>query len=100
MSEWLIAADELVESFARLGERGAARFERVTIWPEDRLRTAGAHRSVTDQQIENGADAERADEPDGNVAIGIARLLRSGRDRIEADIGEEDGRCGADDADA
>ncbi|OPZ81795.1 MAG: hypothetical protein BWY77_00475 [bacterium ADurb.Bin431] len=45
-----------------------------------------------DHNIKNGADEQRGDDADGQVAAGIARLLCRGRDRIKADIGKEDDR--------
>jgi hypothetical protein len=45
-----------------------------------------------DDHVENRADDERRDDPDGHVALGILGLFRHGRDRVETDIGEEDNR--------
>src|SRR5262249_22969039 len=41
--------------------------------------------------VEDGADDERGDDADGQVALRIFALLRRRRDGIEADIGKEDG---------
>ena len=51
-----------------------------------------------DEDVENGADDERAEDADRHVALGIARLLRRGGDGVEADVGEEDDARGADHA--
>ena len=40
-----------------------------------------------------------ADQPDRHVALRVLGFLGRGRDRVEADIGEEDRRRGADHAD-
>ena len=49
---------------------------------------AGQHPG--DRDVEHGAEAERHQDGDRHVALGIARLLGVGADRIEADVGEED----------
>ena len=51
-----------------------------------------------DQHVEHRADGERAEDADRHVALGVVRLLRRGRDRVEADIGEEDDGGAAHDA--
>ena len=51
---------------------------------------AGEHGG--DGDVENGAEHQRGDDADGHVARRIAGLLGVGRDRIEADVGEEDDR--------
>ena len=50
------------------------------------------------QAVEDRADHQRADDPDRHVALGVLGLLGGRRDRVEADVGEEDesrrpGRC-------
>jgi hypothetical protein len=50
---------------------------------------AGQHDGEGD--IKDGADDERAHDAARDVALRVLRLLRGGRDRVEADIGEEDG---------
>ncbi|GCC49236.1 hypothetical protein chiPu_0033601, partial [Chiloscyllium punctatum] len=57
---------------------------------------AGQHES--NRNIERSADHERAEDADRHVALRPLRLLRRGRDRIEADIGEENHRRAADHA--
>ena len=44
------------------------------------------------RDVENRADGERADDPARHVASRVHALLGRGRDRIEADVGEEDQR--------
>ena len=51
-----------------------------------------------DEDVEHGADQQRADDADGHVAFGVFRFLARGRDRFEADVGEEHDRRGAQDA--
>ena len=47
--------------------------------------------------IKRGADQQRSDDADGQIALRILGLLRGGRDRVESDIGEENvRRSGAD----
>ena len=48
--------------------------------------------------VEQRADRERAQDADGHVALRVLGLLRGGRDRVEADVGEEDDGRAADDA--
>ena len=43
-----------------------------------------------DGNIKHGADDERGDDADGQIALGIAAFLGGGGDGIEADVGEED----------
>ena len=50
------------------------------------------------QHVEHGADEQRAQNADGNVALRIPRFLRGHAHRIEADIGEEDHAGGAEHA--
>src|SRR6185312_4675057 len=57
---------------------------------------AGQHQGEGD--IEQGADDQRSHDAERDVALGVLRLLGGGRDGVEPDIGEEDGRCAADDA--
>jgi hypothetical protein len=65
-----------------------------------RLRADRADRACRHQQIEYGADRERADQTDRHVALRVLGFLGGGRDRVEADIGEEDRGRRADDAHA
>src|SRR3989475_3496644 len=51
---------------------------------------AGQHGGHGD--VEDRADDQRRDDPDGNVAVGAPRLLSMGGDGVEADVGEEDDR--------
>ncbi len=41
------------------------------------------------QAVENRADDERADDADRHVALGILGFLGGRRNRVEADVGEE-----------
>ena len=50
------------------------------------------------QAVEDRADRQRADDADRHVALGVLGLLGGGRDRVEADVGEEDQACPAEDA--
>ena len=43
-----------------------------------------------DNDVDEGADGEAAEDPDRQVALRVLRLLRSRRDRVEADVREED----------
>ena len=43
----------------------------------------------------HGADRERGEDADRHVALRVLRLLRGGRDRVEADVGEEHHRRAA-----
>src|SRR3546814_15604763 len=58
----------------------------------DRLRAKRADRAGRYQKVEDRADAERRDEADRHVALGVARFLGRCRHRIKAHIGEEDRR--------
>ena len=58
----------------------------------DWLAADRADRPGGNEDVEHGAEQERAYEADRHVALRIARLFRRGRDRVEADVGEED-RC-------
>ena len=54
---------------------------------------AGEHHR--DADVEHGADDQRGDDADGHIALRILALFAGGRDRIEADVGEEnDGAAG------
>ena len=54
-----------------------------------------------DADIEHGADDQRRDDAEGQIALRIARFLGRGGDRIESDVGEEDdGAAGDDSAEA
>ena len=59
---------------------------------EHGLGAIGADRARRHQKIDHGADGQRSDQADGQVALGIAGFLGRGGDGIEADIGKEDGR--------
>ena len=48
--------------------------------------------------IKNGADDQRGDDAEGQVALRIARFLGRGGNRIETDVGEEDDGASGDDA--
>ena len=65
-----------------------------------RLRADRTDRRVGDQQVEDGADRQRADQADRDVAVRVLGFLGRGRDRVEADVGEEDRCRGAEHADA
>ena len=45
-----------------------------------------------DEDVERGGDQQRADDRARQVALGLLDLLAGGRDRVEADVGEEDQR--------
>jgi hypothetical protein len=45
-----------------------------------------------DEDVEERRDAERGENRDRQVAPGVLRLLTRGRDRVKADVGEEDDR--------
>ena len=50
-----------------------------------------------DRDIKHGADHQRNDDADGQIALRILGFLRGGGDGVESDIGEEDvGRSRAD----
>src|SRR6266545_359399 len=54
-----------------------------------------------DDDVDDRADDERADDADRHVPLGVAALLGHGRDRVEADVGEEDdGGAGGDPSEA
>jgi hypothetical protein len=50
------------------------------------------------QHVEGRRDKQRADDRDRQVALGALGLLAAGRDRFEAEEGEEDQRRGVEDA--
>jgi hypothetical protein len=50
------------------------------------------------QHVDDGADDQRADDAERHVLLRVLGFLAGGRDRLEADIGEEDDRGGAHDA--
>src|SRR3546814_12785302 len=50
------------------------------------------------RDVQQGAEHQRAEDADGHVALRILRLARRGGDRIEADVGEDYHRRGADHA--
>src|SRR3546814_9977314 len=74
------------------GQLGTAGDQYFTAGAENRLRAIGADRARRDEQIEEGADAERADQAYRPVALRVLRLLGRGRDGVEADIGADDDR--------
>ncbi len=51
---------------------------------------AGEHRA--DHDVDDRTDREAAQNADRQVPLRILRLLGRGRDRVEADVGEEDDR--------
>ena len=53
-----------------------------------------ADRADRGQHVEDRADDQRADDRQRQVALRVAGLLAAGRDRVEADVGEEDDRGG------
>ena len=56
---------------------------------------AGEHGGHSD--VEHGADDQRDDDADGQIALRVLGLLRGGGDGVEADVREEDvGRARAD----
>ena len=57
---------------------------------------AGEHQG--DRHVERRADHERTENADRHVALRVDGLLRRGRNRVEADIGEEHHGGAADDA--
>ena len=65
----------------------------------DRLAADGADRAGGDEDVEDGAEQQAADQADRHVALRVLGFLGGGRDRVEADIGEEDRRRRADRAD-
>ena len=54
--------------------------------------------TADDGDVEHRADRQRSEDAARHVALRIARFLRRRRDRVEADVGEEDHRRAADDA--
>ena len=53
--------------------------------------------TVETRMYKEGANHQRTKDPDGHVALRVARLLRGGRDRVKANVGEENrGRAGSD----
>ncbi len=56
-----------------------------------RLRAHRADGGIRHQQVEHGADRQRADQADRDVAVRILGFFGGGGYRIEADIREEDG---------
>ena len=46
-----------------------------------------------DPDVQHRANHQRGNNPDGQIALRIARLLSRGGDGIEPDIGEEDNRA-------
>jgi len=54
-----------------------------------------------DADVQDGADDERGDDADGDVALGVLALFGGGGDGVETDVGEEDdGASGEDSGDA
>ena len=51
-----------------------------------------ARQDERDGDVEHRADAERDEDADGQVPLRVSRLLRGGRDGVEADVREEDHR--------
>ena len=51
-----------------------------------------ARQHEPDDDIDQGADGQAAQDPDGQVALRVDRLLGRGRNRVEADVGKEDDR--------
>ena len=45
-----------------------------------------------DDDVDQRADRQAAEDADRQVALRVLRLLRRRRDRVEADVGEEDDR--------
>ena len=80
------------EFFRPGGEGNAAR-------THDRLPADRADRARRHQDVEHGAEQQRTDQADRHVALRVLGLFGRGRNRIEADIGEEDRRRRADRAD-
>ena len=56
----------------------------------------GQHHRHAD--VEHGADDQRGDNSDRQVALRIASFLGGGRNRIESDVGEENDRAAGQDA--
>ena len=77
-----------------------ARREGDAIGPHDRLSADRPDRARRDEDVENRTESERPDQADRHVALRILGLLGRRRNRVEADIGEEDRGCGPDRADA
>ena len=48
--------------------------------------------TADDRDVEDRADDQRGDDADRHVALRVLGLLGVGRDRVEADVGEEDDR--------
>ena len=89
------AGDDRWHCAAISGEPGAKGIARRVA---DRLRANRADRAGGDQQVEDGAEQQRADQADRDVALRVHGFFRRGRDRVEADISEEDRRRRADHA--
>ncbi len=75
---------------AGLSETDRSRCDDRTVQTKDRLGANRANRPCGNKQVENGADRQTADQTDRYVALRILGLLRSRRNGIETDIGEED----------
>src|SRR4029079_11207526 len=54
------------------------------------LRAPRADHAGSDEPVEDRADQQAADEANGDVPLRVLSYLGRGRDRVEADISEED----------
>ena len=81
-----------LDRVAQPRERGARRLHR----DEDRrgiVQLGVVHHARHDerhQDVQHGADGQRAENADRHVALRVLRFLRRGAHRIESDVGEED----------
>src|SRR3546814_2289837 len=80
MGERLSRADEWFRAQRRkrrasVGKGGCTRHQDFAANAPDRLRAKRADRAGRYQKVEDRADAERRDEADRHVALGIARFL-------------------------
>ncbi len=55
----------------------------------------GAGQQERNEDVQDGADDERAENPDRHVALGILGFLRGGGDGVKADVGEKDDAGGS-----
>ena len=57
-----------------------------------------AGESQRDANVEDGADDQRRDDADGDVALRVLAFFAGGGDGVEADVGEEDDAAAGEDS--